>query len=346
MEVRSVARGLAGTSIVLVIGALASRGARAPEPKPAAGGGGGAACVLKGNHPGPKGTQVFDAASGGRAVATFTGAFVPMALSEIPADPAAGRARIATSSGSASFRIDGWVSPAAIDVFVTRDVPVAPGHVWISAAQKIKLVQASSGALTAEIVVPGTGGQAARATAPCDAFSLQPVPPTAMEVPGNGRGYLSKAASLDLSEEPGGAPVFSLKAAAGARHLFWSTESREGFVHVRTRGTLTVDAWARARDLAPLEQGETMDQLVPPTTAVTGAQIQLDKAPRVAKATHDTPLRARRDDKERPIGVVETGAEVYLMETMVGWVNVLPRGLGLLPADEGGFWIPEADAPR
>jgi hypothetical protein len=346
MELRSVARALAGTSLALAIGALAPRGARAQEPKPAPGaGGGGPACVLKGNHPGPKGAQVFDAASGGRAVAAFTGAFVPMALSEIPSDPAAGRARIATSSGSASFRIDGWVSPSALDVFTTRDVPVAPGHVWISGAQKIKLVQAASGALTAEIVVPGTGGQAARATAPCDAFSLQPVPPTAMEVPGNGRGYLSKAASLDLSEEPGGAAVFTLKT-AGAQHLFWSTESREGFVHLRTRGTLTIDAWARARDLEPLKQGETMDQLIPPTTVVTGLQMQLATTPRAAKATHDTPLRARRDEKERPIGVVESGAEVYLMETTVGWVNVLPKGLGLLPADEGGFWIPEADAPK
>jgi hypothetical protein len=355
MEVRSVARGRAGAPFAILNGALASiltgalasisigvlapSGASAQDPK-AAGAGSGPACVLRGNRPGPKGALIFDAAAGGRAVASFTGALVPLVLSDFPADPSLGRARIATTTGSASFRIEGWAAPGAFDVLTTRDVPVAAGHVWIASAQKVRLVQAGAGALTAELVVPG--GQAARAAAPCDAFSLQPGTPTAMEVPGNGRGYLSKAASLDLFDDAGGAVVFTLKAAP----LFWSTESRDGFVHVRTRGALAVDAWARARDLDPLKPGETMDQYVPPTTAVTGAQIALGGAPRVVKVARDTPVRAKRGDAERSIGVVEAGAEVYVMEMMVGWINVLPKGLGLMPEGEGGFWIPDADAPR
>lgn len=338
MEVRSLARALAAASIVLAVAA----GASAQDPKPAAGGG--LACVLKGSPPGPKGAQIFDAASGGRAVAAFTGAPVPLAISELPADPATGRARVATTSGSASFRIEGWISPAAIDLFTTRDVPVQPGHVWISSAQKVKLAGASSGALTAELVVPG--GQGPRGTAPCDAVALQPGTPTAMEVPGNGRGYVIRGASVDLFDEPGGASVYTLKAAAGAPRLFWSTEARDGFVHLRARGALTVDAWARSRDLDPLKPGETMDQLAPPVTSVGSAQMAFDRTPRVGKAARDVPVRARRDEKERPIGVVEAGAEVYLMETMVGWVNVLPKGLGLTPVDDLGFWVPEADAPR
>jgi hypothetical protein len=321
--------------------------ARAQDVKPAAPAAGvsGPHCVLKGTYPGPKGTSIFDAASGGRAVANFSGALQPMQLSDFPSDPTTGRARIGTSLGSGALRIDGWVSPPAIAVFTARDVPVAAGHVWISDAQRVKLVQAASGALTAELTVLG-GSQTVRATAPCDAFALQHGTPSAMEVPGNGRGYLSKGTSIDLFDEPGGNAIFSLKVSEGTAHLFWSTESRAGFVRVRGRSNLTIDAWARLRDLEPLKKGEMMDQFIPPTTAVAGAQLSLDRSPKVVQATKEIPIRARREEKEKPIGVVEVGAEVYVMETMVGWVNVLPRNLGLTPPDEGGFWIPASETPK
>jgi hypothetical protein len=140
--------------------------------------------------------------------------------------------------------------------------------------------------------------------------------------------------------------IFTLKVMEGASQLFWSTESRAGFVHVKGRGNLTLDAWARATSLEPLKKGEMMDQFIPPTSAVTGAQLALDKPPRIVQATREIPVRAHREDKEKPIGAIEVGAEVYLMETLSGWVNVLPKNLGLMPGDDAGFWIPAADAPK
>jgi hypothetical protein len=324
--------------------------AHADDPKPAArasSGVTGAACVLKGTYPVPKGTAIYDAPAAGRVVATFSGGFQPMQLADFPADPTTGRARSATSTGTGALRIDGWVSPSAIAVFTARDVPIAGGHVWISEAQRVKLVQASAGALTAELTVAGTNGQTVRASAPCDALALQHGTPTAMEVPGNGRGYLSKGGAVELFDEPGGSVVFTLRAADGVQQLFWSTESRAGFVHVRARGSLTVDAWARATSLEPLKKGEMMDQFVPPTSSVAGAQLALDKPPRLVQATHDIVLHGHRDEKERPIGAIESGAEVYVMEMMLGWVNVLPKNLGLMPPDDGGgFWIPVAELPK
>jgi hypothetical protein len=317
-----------------------------PTAAPRASGVTGPTCVLKGTFPGPKGTEIFDAPAGGRAVATFTGAFQPMALADFPADPTAGRARIRTTLGSGSFRVEGWVLPSAIAVFTTRDVAIHPGHVWISEAQRVTLVQAANGSLSVELRVAGTGGQKVRATAPCDALGLQQGTPAAMEVPGNGRGYLSKGSAVDLFDEPGGAVLLTLKVMEGAAQLFWSTESRAGFVHVKARGNLTLDAWARASSLEPLKKGEMMDQFIPPTTAVAGAPLSLDKPPRLAQATREIPLRARREDTETPIGAVEVGAEIYILETLLGWTNVLPRNLGLAPAEGGGFWIPSSEAPK
>jgi hypothetical protein len=306
----------------------------------------GPACALKGTFPGPKGTSIFDAPAGGRAVGAFTGGFQPLTLADFPADPTTGRAHVLTSLGQGQLRLDGWVLPAAIAVFTTRDVPISPGHVWISDAQRVRLVSAASGSLGVEVVLAGTGGQAVRATVPCDALGLQQGTPAAMEVPGNGRGYLSRGGAVELFDEPGGTSVLTLKVMEGAAQLFWSTESRAGFVHVKARGNLTIDAWARTGSLEALKKGEMMDQFIPPTTAVTGAQLVLDKPPRVVQATREIPLRAHRDDKEKPIGAVEVGAEVYVMETLSGWTNLLPKNLGLAPADDGGFWIPTSEVPH
>ena len=363
-----LARGAKGAAFAATLGALFGAGttpfsrgearadeAKAPSPglvavAPAAAavsGVTGPACSLQGTEPVGKGLPIFDAPSGGRVIGSFSGTFVPLRLSDFPADPSTGRARISTSLGSApgSVRLDGWVATATIPVYTARDLSVMGGHVWISTAQKIKLVQAASGSLTGEITILGTSGQAARATGSCDAFTLQRGTPSAMEVPGNGRGYLMKTSSLDLFDEANGSAVFALKMSEGSGQLFWSTESRAGFAHLRSRSDLTLDAWARLRDLEPLKKGEMMDQFIPPTSAINGAQLALDPPPRVVAATREIPIRIKRDAKDAPVGAIEIGAEVYVLETITGWSNILPKSLALTPPDDGGFWIPSSEVP-
>ncbi|KYF67516.1 hypothetical protein [Sorangium cellulosum] len=306
----------------------------------------GPTCKLKGTAPVNKGVRLHDAPSGGRTIANFTGALVPMTLSAIPADPASGRARLSTSDGSPTLRIDGYIAPTDIAVFTTRDIPVISGHIWISSAQKVKIVAATGDSLRAELSISGSEGQTARASAPCDAFALQRGAPMKMEVPGSARGYLMKTSTIELFDRPNGDVIFTLKMLEGTAQLFWSTEAKAGFVHLMSRGDLTVDAWGRLKDLEPLKKGELMDQYIPPTTAVAGAQLALDKAPPIVKATRSIPIRARRDEKERPVGEIEAGAEIYLLETVAGWTNVLPKALGMTPPDEGGFWIPAAETPK
>ncbi|MGK4007115.1 hypothetical protein WMF31_31120 [Sorangium sp. So ce1036] len=306
----------------------------------------GPSCKLKGTAPLMKGAQLHDAPAGGRVLATFTGALVPMTMTAIPADPASGRARLSTTDGAPALRVDGYVAPADVKVYTTRDIPVIAGHVWISSAQPVKLVAATGDSLRAELSISGSEGQTARASAPCDAFTLQRGVPTKMEVPGSARGYLMKTSTIELYDRPKGDVIFLLKMLEGTAQLFWSTEARSGFVHLMSRGDLTIDAWARLKDLEPLKKGEMMDQYIPPTTAVAGAQLALDKPPPIVKATRSIPIRARRDEKEKPVGEIEAGAEVYILETVAGWTNVLPKALGMTPPDEGGFWIPASETPK
>ncbi|AUX40108.1 hypothetical protein SOCE26_015050 [Sorangium cellulosum] len=336
--------GLPGAPAVSEARAQTAQPAPAPAaPAPVVSG---PSCKLKGTAPVFKGAKLYDAPSGGRTIATFTGALVPMTLSAIPADPAAGRARLGTSDSSPSLRIEGYIAPSDVSVFTTRDIPVISGHIWISSAQKVKLVAATGDSLRAELSISGSEGQTAKATASCDAFTLQRGAPMRMEVPGSARGYLMKTSSIELFDRPNGDVIFTLKMLEGTAQLFWSTEAKSGFVHLMSRGDLTIDAWARLKDLEPLKKGEMMDQYIPPTTAVAGAQLALDKAPPIVKAQRSVPVRARRDEKERPIGEIEAGAEVYVLETVAGWTNVLPKALGMTPPDEGGFWIPASETPK
>ena len=109
-----------------------------------------------------------------------------------------------------------------------------------------------------------------------------------MEVPGNGRGYLSRGGAVDLFDEPGGhpAPPSPSRSWRAPAQLFWSTETRAGFVHVTVpRQPRHRRLGRRPASLEPLKKGEMMDQFLPPTTAVAGAQLALDKPPRVFQAT-------------------------------------------------------------
>jgi hypothetical protein len=211
---------LAAGTKPLAIGEARADEVKVPVAATVSAGATGPACVLAGTEPVPKGLQIFDAPSGGRVIGSFSGAFASLRLSELPADPTTDRARVSTSLGSGSVRLDGWVVPATIPVYTARDLSVMGGHVWISTAQKIKLVQAAAGSLTGEVTILGTDGQKAKASGPCEAFTLQRGTPTAMEVPGNGRGYLMKTTSIELFDAPNGNAVFALNMNEGSAQLF------------------------------------------------------------------------------------------------------------------------------
>jgi hypothetical protein len=304
------------------------------------------ACLLKGTSPVARGTQLFDAPSGGRAIASFTGNRVPMQMAELPADPVNGRAKLITSTGSGSLRIEGYVQASAIPLYTTADVPVMAGNVWIASGQKVRLVHGGSSSARVEMTVAGSRAQNVQGTAMCEGLALQKGAPLPASIPNNARTFLTKSSTTAIYDRPNGDAIFSLQMIEGSSQLFWSTETRAGFVHVRSRADIVIDGWVQWKDLDPLKKGEMMGSDVQPPAPAAAAKLVFDSPPRIATATKDIPVRAKRSDKAKPIGVLEAGAQVYVMETIAGFTNVFPKDLHVLPPEGGGFWIPTSDVPK
>ena len=72
-------------------------------------------------------------------------------------------------------------------------------------------------------------------------------------------------------------------------------------------------------------------------------QLQLRKTPRIVMTKRELPLRVAARDAEAPVGVIEPETEVYVMDTVAGWANVLPKCLHVLPADNLSFWVKTTD---
>ena len=151
----------------------------------------GPGCVIRGTSPMPKGTAIYDAPTGGRLIATFTGGFAPMSISDIPPDPATQRSKLSTHANEPSVRIDGFVDTSVIPMYSSRDIPIVANSIWIASAQKLKITGASAGAVNVEMPIFGTNGQIVKATTPCESLALQRGTPQPLPVPGDGRGFLA-----------------------------------------------------------------------------------------------------------------------------------------------------------
>jgi len=325
----------------LLVAAALSVGAPAlTQTKPA---GPAPSCGQRGRVIFDKDTTLADAA--GRKLARFSGGESAVTLLAPPAN-GSDVARIETGTGRGSFRIAGFVKASELRLFASFNVPVVSGHVWLSAGTRVIAAGSSGGKVRIEKPVTTPFNQRFSALAECSALTFAPPAPAGFAVPGAARVFLMKEPQLELYGDmpPIGSPLFTLQRAPTVDSVrFFSTEQRGGFVHVQYHGDVNIDAWAKASDLTPLPRGETSDLPPGSYSMSTPPQLQLPQAPRTVKTTRELPLRVAARDNEPPVGVIEAETDVYVMDTVAGWANVLPKSLHVLPAGELSFWVKSAD---
>jgi hypothetical protein len=320
---------------LLLAGAPALSQGKPPEPAPT--------CGQRGHVIFDKDTTLSDGS--GRTLARFSGGESAVTLLAPPRD-GSDLSRIETGTGRGSFRLTGFIKASELRIFTNQTVPVVSGHVWLAAGTRVTLASHSLGKVRIEKQLTTPFSQRFSALTECSALTFTPPASPGFSVPGSARVFLMKVSLLDLyaNVPPTGSPLATLQRAPGVDNVrFFSTEQRGGFVHVRYQGEVNIDGWAKASDLAPRPRGETSD--LPPSSysMSTPPELQLPRPPRVVKTTRDIPLRLAAKDAEAPIGVVEAETEVYVMDTVAGWANVLPKSLHILPAGEQSFWVKSAD---
>lgn len=334
---RSRSQTLAFALVLLAIGAGTPESGRAkpPEPTPT--------CGQKGRVPFSKDSALTDGS--GRRVARFSGGESAVTLL---APPVSGSdlARIETGTGRGSFRVHGFVKADELRLFTSHNVPIVSSHVWFGVGTRVVAAGSTGGKVRIERQLSTPFQQRFTALADCSSLTFHPAAQPGSSMPGHARVYLMKVELLELYDTvpPTGAPITTLHRAPQVENVrFFSTEQRGGFVHVQYQGDIHVDAWAKASDLVALARGETSD--LPPSsyTMTTPPQLQLPTPPRVVTTKRELPLRIAARDAEPPIGVIEPDTEVYVMDTVAGWANVLPKSLHLLPADNLSFWVKASD---
>jgi hypothetical protein len=301
-------------------------------------------CVVRGTSPAKANTELYDDQTKGAVIALLPGAKLPLRVTGFATKPASARVNVSTGKAKGSVRVDGWASFDAFRFFSKSDLPTAGGHLWITQGQELELTEVKGGRVTVQKKIVGTHDQVLRATVSCDELTLEIRTPLPDE-PERSRTYQMKSDTLDLFDHAGGDSVFTLRMDAQARKVFWGTQVSGSFVHVTAKSDVTIDAWARGRDLIALgphaevnDPGYVAPRPWPPKT------LALENPPKPLTAIKEIPIYAKPANGT-PIGAVQVGAAFYPMATSGDWTSVLPTDLAVLPPDSGGFWVRTTSLP-
>lgn len=297
-------------------------------------------CSLRGSAILPKGSALYDSASGASELATFTGGTVPLTVVALPDTAAAGgRAQIVT----AGFRLKGFVRAKDIPVFTARTVPVHAGHVWIAEGRKVSIIGASGGRVHVERSVTFPMSGSFHGWAPCDSLSLSQKVGVGF-TPGDGmRGYVAKKERVELMSAPRGDVVVAIEPSAENGVLLWGSDRSGNWIHVEHHGDVILDGWVRMQDVSALPPGETMDQQVPPITLPGSPKLQLQGNAKTVTTASEVPLRARGSEASPLIGAIEAGTEVLVLDVVAGWASVVPKSLMVMPPANASFYARAKD---
>jgi hypothetical protein len=302
-------------------------------------------CTLAGTPLLNRGLQLYEAPREEKPLVEFIGASAPLAV-VIPEDPVAQRAKATVHSGKPGLRVEGWISLENIPVYAVKDVEVVGSQVQLAGGHRVKLTRGSKGKLNAELTIAGSQGQQLRGSGDCSAFSLAWARPSPEEPPAHARTALMKGTELELFDKPGGENIFTLFMSEGASPLFYTVEHRGMFQRVVSRSDVVINAWVKVGSLTPIRKEDRIETPPSAPSQGPGARMVLESPPPLKTAPKEIPVRSQRDEKSKPIGVLEKGAEVYVMQIASGWANVLPKELNFSPAGGGGFWVPLDELPR
>lgn len=300
-----------------------------------------ATCVLRGVSEPRVNANIED--NQGRTVARFSGAPTALVARDFPPDPR-GRVQIETGTGAGGFRVRGYLAVQDLPLYTASNVAVVAEHVWIAAGRSVTFVAATPGRLRIEKKLTSPLAQTFSAWTPCNALALAASTPANPPAASGAQNYWLKRPTLEIFDKPAGTLLVALtRAKDGDGVPFTSNERRGEWLSVSFQGDVLIDAWARVSDLAVGRDEHRQDALARSASTRAPAQLAIQGEPRIVKPLREVPLRAVAKETDAPIGVIEPGAETYVLEVVAGWASVMPKALNVVPGPNGQFWVKAAD---
>jgi hypothetical protein len=276
----------------------------------------------------------------GGALARFGGVALPLTVSDLP-EQASGLLHV-TTGGKGRLSIDGYVEVKSLPLYVTTDVSVSEGYLTIAKGTRVEFVGATGDKLRVKLALLAPLNESYTVTVPCSAIALEQPKNEAWKVPGHARGYYMKSPSAPLFDVPGAkaTPVATLHLSPDARGILFFGDRREGeFIHVLYRREVKIDGWMSVKDLELLPKGELVDQRSNRPANSQASRLTVASDARLVRTTSDLPLYGKADPKIAPIGTVAKDTELFVLDVVVGWANVLPKQLDVVPMTERRFWV-------
>ena len=279
----------------------------------------------------------------GQTVARFGGAPINLTLSAFPED-ASGRMYLATS-GSGRLRVSGYVHAKSFPLFLKNDVPVAGSYIFLTRGSRVEFAGSSGDKIQVTLKTSSPLAEIYTVNLPCDGVTLSPNERTDLPsapIAGQARGYYMSSATAPLFDAPGtrATPVTTIHLASDARGILFFGDKREGdFIHVLYRHDVRIDGWMSVKDLALLPKGELVDQRSHKPADSQASKLTVSSDAKLYRASRELALYGKADPKQEPIGLVPAGTELYVLDVVVGWANVLPKQLDIVPLNEKRFWV-------
>jgi hypothetical protein len=276
----------------------------------------------------------------GSAVARFGGVPVELIASDWPKQ-ASGLLHV-TTSGDGHLSLDGYIDVKAVPLFLRDDVPIVEGHVIVSRGTRVQFASAEGETLRVAINLDAPLKDTFTVSLPCQTLTIEAPKTEPWKMPSRARGYVMKVPSAPLFDAPGAGalPVMTVHVSPEAHGVLFFGDRREGdFIHVLYRRDVKFDGWMSVKDLELLPKGELVDQTNLRPSETHESRLRVASDARLLRAKSEIPLYGKADPKRPPIGTVPQDTELYVLDVVVGWANVLPKHLDVVPLTDRRFWV-------
>lgn len=296
-------------------------------------------CVLTGNASVERGTVIYSRSRGGEPVAELTGMPIELRLSELPGSDDTSRATLSTT-GEQGIDLRGHIDAGSVQLFTQTSVLVEPG-LWIAPGVDVEFEEARPGALLVRAEAPKLSREHLETWAPCSALGLDTAGLGSLPLPERARAYRARDQVTALYRAPSAhAELLATLQTPGYSDglLFWVTHVRDGFARAHYQGSVVVEGWTAADSLVAVPNSSQLQPAAPPTTARQYPDLKVAGEYRRFRAERAVDLYQKPTQTSTRVGSVRAGSEVLVIDSVRGWVGILPSSLAVTAPNGGQFW--------